>query len=830
VARPVRALRAAAARPAKAPARSPRPTRQARAAAHPTTLPPRRRHGDDTPRGSLMLTLVGGAAGALLALCGEAGLWMLATGQPFARVPGHILAGGHPVVAGVGLALGLLVTGLAIRNGLVRRLVHLARRALQVALGAGLGFALGTVAYLVFRIATDPSGDLGGVVGSLGASFVDAGDPYSAFALAGALAGVVAALHAMGKGAFKSAARLAMAGLVGALGGLALYCVAYVLVYYPDAPQGAAYLTRFAEAVHSFTPSEGFAVGLAAAAGMLLANYTWRLHGVLTFLSLLFVVLGYALHTLAVTLPGVPPGEQLLSRTLFAAELTSLLMVLLYSFYTIDVASRKRWRRTTDDAPFSPFYLPKVAIQVPCYNEPAELVTETLDKLRALDYPADRLLLMVADDSTKPESSGPIRDYCARHGLLYHHRSDRRGYKAGALNELLKRTPADVDLVAVVDADYHVEPEFLRETVGYFIDADLGWLQTPQDYRNRRQSFLTEQYYLADAYFYRTILPSRNEENSIIFCGTMGMLRKEALLGVGGWNELCITEDAELSVRLLHDGWRSLYVNRTYGRGLIPATFEGYKRQHYRWAFGGGRILRTHGLRLLFGRFTFRQRLDYLLGALNWFEGAFLLVLSGFVLMAGVADATGSPIVTHHSNEILLVGLVPILLLLDGVARIHLVLRRSIRPGFGGTVRMLAMWWSVKFSNARAAAKGLLGFHIAFARTRKVGDARMGKAASVRRALRITPFESFMAVVLGATAVAVAVHLATAGAATTGALLARTFLTFWLGYYALLFAAAPLYAYKSFVTIQPERAPAPVAAAAPALARPDEKGTPDVNA
>ncbi|MFO1533281.1 MAG: glycosyltransferase family 2 protein, partial [Thermoplasmatota archaeon] len=329
-------------------------------------------------------------------------------------------------------------------------------------------------------------------------------------------------------------------------------------------------------------------------------------------------------------------------------------------------------------------------------------------------------------------------------------------------------------------------------------------LQTPQDYRNRTQSFLTEQYYLADAYFYRTILPSRNEENSIIFCGTMGMLRKRALTEAAGWNETCITEDAELSVRLLNAGWRSLYINRTYGRGLIPATFEGYKRQHYRWAFGGGRILRTHALRLLFGRFTFRQRLDYMLGALNWFEGAFLLVLSGFVLSVGLADASGNSIVTHHSQEILLVGLVPLLLLLDGLTRVHLVLRRSVRLGFGGTLRMLAMWWSVKFSNTRAAMKGLLGFSMAFLRTRKDSGPLLGRNASVRRALRLTPFESFMSLLLIGTALAVTVHLAAAGAATAGAFTARVFLTFWLLYYGLLFAAAPIYAYKSFVTLRPD--------------------------
>ena len=106
--------------------------------------------------------------------------------------------------------------------------------------------------------------------------------------------------------------------------------------------------------------------------------------------------------------------------------------------------------------------------------------------------------------------------------FTYLHRADRTGFKAGALNHALRLTPADAELIAVVDADYHVEPEYLKETVGYFIDPGLGFVQTPQDYRNIHQSFLTKQYYFADGYFYRAMLPSRNEVNSTSFCGTMG--------------------------------------------------------------------------------------------------------------------------------------------------------------------------------------------------------------------------------------------------------------------------------------------------------------------
>ncbi|MHB8632613.1 MAG: glycosyltransferase [Thermoplasmatota archaeon] len=669
-----------------------------------------------------------------------------------------------------------------------------------MALGSAGGALLGLVASVTSLV-------LGGqgvadAWSAVTAGLTVVGDPTFLLVVGGAVGGWLIALAFFGWEGIDSAFHLATGAVLGGVAGLVIYSVAYVLVGYPDVPAQTADVFRFAQAVYSFTPIELIFVALAAAAGAFLSRYSWRLYGVLTFVSLLFVILGYILYTLLATLPQVPPADRAVSTALFAAELTSLSMVLLYSFYTIDVVARKRWRRTVDEAPFSAYYLPKVAFHVPTYNEPPDLVLASLATLLALDYPKERLVIMVGDDSTRRESSQPLKAYCEAHGIAYHHRRDRRGYKAGALNGLLAATPADANLIAVIDADYQVEPSFLKETVGYFIDPDLAFLQTPQDYRNRSESFLTEQYYLADAYFYRTILPSRNEENSIIFCGTMGVLRRRALEQVGGWGERHITEDAELSVRLLGAGWRSLYINRTYGHGLIPATFEAYKGQHYRWAFGGGRIMRSHGLRFLFGRYTFRQRLDYLVGALNWFEGLFVLAIALFVLAMGIGDIQGQPVTTHHTHEIFLVGLVPLFLLLDGLTRVHLVLRRSVSLSFGGTIRILGMWSSVKFSNMRAALKGLVGFTMPFVRTAKRPEQAVGRLRAAGLAIRLTRFESFMSLSLAATLVGVVLHASGSGGIGNAS---RLLLVLWLAYYALVFMAAPLYAYKSFATIRPGR-------------------------
>lgn len=545
-----------------------------------------------------------------------------------------------------------------------------------------------------------------------------------------------------------------------------------------------------------------------AIVGIVVGRHSWRASGAASYVALSLVVAGYVIHATVFALPGVPLGSLPLSLLLFATELASLLMVLAQSFYALDVTSRKRWSRKPAKVAFSPYYTPKVAVHIAAYNEPFPLVRDTIDHALALDYPKEQLVVMVLDDSTDAETVETLSRYCAEKGVAYLHREERRGFKAGALNEALTKTPPDAELIAVLDADYQVRPEFLRETVGHFIDPKLGFLQTPQDYRNGDESFLARQYHAADAYFYRAILPSRNEENAIIFCGTMGILRRSAIEDAGGWGERFLTEDAELSIRILESRYDSLYVNRTYGKGLVPATFDAYQRQHHRWAYGSVQVLKSHLRRLLLGRLTLRQRIDFFVGGIHWFDGVIVLALAMLMLGMGVAEVAGFDIATHHANEVWLVGLVPIFLLFDSLARLHLALRRNVGLPLGAALGVIGMWMSVKFSNASGALAALVGKPLAFARTPKDSEGRVGRLAALRRALRQTRLETAMALALGTVSTALF-----AQPDATGAGLA---LASWLGYYALVFLCAPFYAYKSYTTLRPAQTLKNAAPSAPA--------------
>jgi len=706
---------------------------------------------------------------------------------------------------GAGALAGFLIAGIALRHQGAKNLAGMLGTGLLLTLGALLGAGLGLGAYAALNVMTFPGSSWWGVLQDMPAQLAMGDITVWALAGAGGLLGVVIMSISLGSEAVQRIGRGSVGLFVGGAAGLTIYGLAYLAVHYPRVPDSPYYFLYVGEAIYSFSPLEFFFVSMGAVVGLLIARNAWRFYGVATFVSMIAVVLGFLGYSFFVTLPSVERPYYGLAVLLFIAETFTLLMVVLYAFYTIDVSARKRWRKIPEDEPHSKYYLPRVAFQVCVFNEPTELVLETLGKLRVMDYPQDRFLVMVLDDSTKEELIEPLRAYCEQHNLQYLHRGDRRGYKAGALNDSLPHVPKDVELIAVVDADYQIDAEFLKETVGYFVNPNLGWLQTPQDYRNRNQSFLTEQYYLADAYFYRTVMPSRNEENTIIFCGTMGIVRRNALVEVGGWGEKYISEDAELSIRLLSHGFESLYINKTFGRGLIPATFEAYKKQHYRWSFGGAKILRGHFWDIALGRLTPRQSFDYFVGSAHWFEGLFIVFISWVIAALALSELLGFTFTTHHSREILLIGLIPFFLLTDGFTRLHMVMRDRMQLSFSRTVRVLGMWMSVKFSNAFGALKSFVGFNMPFVRTRKAPQERVAKGQAVTRALRATPFESMMAGLLFALLLGLQWRLWTAYHAVEGRVPApRLFLSFWLLYYCLVYFSAPFYAYKSYVTFTPD--------------------------
>lgn len=283
---------------------------------------------------------------------------------------------------------------------------------------------------------------------------------------------------------------------------------------------------------------------------------------------------------------------------------------------------------------------PKVSIHVPCYNEPPHMVMETLDALARLDYPNFEVLLL--DNNTKdPAVWQPVEEYCKTLGerFRFFHLENWPGYKAGALNYGLEQTAEDAQFVAVIDSDYQVHPDWLKATIPHFSRAGVGFVQSPQDYRDCDRDLFQRMINWEYAGFFHIGMIQRNERNAIIQHGTMTIIRKDVLRSVGRWGEWCITEDAELGLRMFEAGYEAVYMPESYGKGLVPDSFQAYKTQRFRWAYGAVQILKRHWKELLPGakKLTGGQKYHFVTGWLPWFADAAHLIFG----LAGIFWSMG---------------------------------------------------------------------------------------------------------------------------------------------------------------------------------------------
>jgi cellulose synthase/poly-beta-1,6-N-acetylglucosamine synthase-like glycosyltransferase len=458
---------------------------------------------------------------------------------------------------------------------------------------------------------------------------------------------------------------------------------------------------------------------------------------------------------------------------LWLLELAAAALGAAYLWELCDALGRASWARRVGERqlPDEPDgALPFVCLQVPCYNEPPDMVIETLRSLQAIDYP--RFEIQVLDDNTDDEALWrPVEAWCREHEVTFVHLSDWPGYKSGALNYALEHLVDDsCDLIGVVDSDYQIDPEFLKRCVPLFADERVGFIQAPQDYRDWEGDPYFRRLYYSYSYFFAVSQPSRNERDGAIFAGTMGLIRRRALEAVGGWDEWCITEDAELSLRLLRAGWSGLHVDRSFGRGIMPLTFEALKGQRFRWCFGGIQILRRHWRSMLPGRrsrendLSPAQRWAYLTGAIQWYGDLLGIVFFVFLLVGAANIAFGSGLLYRKLTGFLLAA-IPLLVVL-GLVRAVALLRRGTGASWGDAFGAFFIWQSTSLTVARASVQALFAKRAVFLRTPKTQD-----EPSVSDALRANWAECLLGA-LGLAGIAAALsHVTSYGGPLLAALL-----------------------------------------------------------
>ena len=193
---------------------------------------------------------------------------------------------------------------------------------------------------------------------------------------------------------------------------------------------------------------------------------------------------------------------------------------------------------------------------------------------------------VVINNTPDPSLWQPVEEHCRKLGERFKFvRIDKLvGYKAGALRLALAHTAPDAEIIGSIDADYVVHPDWLKDLVPLFADARVGFVQSPQDHRDGDRSLMHAAMNAEYSGFFDIGMVQRNEINAIVMHGTMCLIRRAAIESAGGWSSDTIVEDTDLGLAFLEHGWSAHYTNRRYGHGLLPDTFEAYKRQRHRWA------------------------------------------------------------------------------------------------------------------------------------------------------------------------------------------------------------------------------------------------------
>src|SRR5471032_335154 len=367
---------------------------------------------------------------------------------------------------------------------------------------------------------------------------------------------------------------------------------------------------------------------------------------------------------------------------------------------------------------------PKVSIHVPACFEPPDMLKQTLDAVSRLDYPNFECVVII-NNTPDPEFWQPIQDHCRALGERFKFINAEKveGFKAGALRIAMERTAADAEIIGIIDADYAVQPDWLKDLVPAFADPRVGLVQAPQDHRDGNRSLM--HYIMNGEYagFFDIGMVQRNEENAIIVHGTMCLIRRAAMEMAGGWAGDTICEDTDLGLAIIEHGWLTHYTNHRYGHGLLPDTYEAYKKQRHRWAYGGFQIVKKHWRRFLPGasRLSPDQRREFTLGWLNWLGAESLGVLVAILNLIWVPIVAFADIAIP--DKILTLPIIASFV----VSLVHFVvlyrLRVPVKWGqmLGAMITAMSVQWTV----SRAVANGLITEHLALSRTSKGGFSLM---------------------------------------------------------------------------------------------------------
>ncbi len=400
-------------------------------------------------------------------------------------------------------------------------------------------------------------------------------------------------------------------------------------------------------------------------------------------------------------------------------------------------------------ARFPEHELPFVTIQLPIFNEQF-VVDRLIDACCRIRYPRDRFEIQVLDDSTdetREVAAGVVARYAAGieglgpQPIHYLHRTNRHGYKAGALEQGL--LSAKGDLVAIFDADFVPAPDWLERVVHHFAEPGIGMVQTRWTHLNRNYSFLTQvEAILLDGHF---VLEHGGRSRAGVFFnfnGTAGMWRREAIAEAGGWQHDTLTEDTDLSYRAQLKGWKFKYLQDVECPAELPIEMTAFKTQQARWAKGliqtGKKILPQ----VMKSDAPFHIKLEAWYHLTANISYPLMIVLSTLLMPAMIIRSWQGPL------QMLLIDVPLFLASTASVSTFYLVSQKELFPrSWWKTLIylpfLMAMGTGLAVTNTKAVLEALFGIKSAFARTPKYRVEKKGErsnAKKYRKRLGIIPW------------------------------------------------------------------------------------------
>ena len=377
--------------------------------------------------------------------------------------------------------------------------------------------------------------------------------------------------------------------------------------------------------------------------------------------------------------------------------------------------------------------LPHVTIQLPIFNE-MYVCERLIDAVCAIEYPRELFEVQVLDDSTDETTAIAARrvaEWKAKGiDISYIHRTNRQGFKAGALQAGLEK--ARGEFVAVFDADFIPGPEFLRRTVHYFTDPQVGMVQVRWEHLNRDYSLLTNaQAVFLDGHFVIEHTARNRSGCFFNFNGTAGIWRREAIYAGGGWEHDTLTEDLDLSYRTQLAGWKFVYLPDVVSPAEVPVDMNAFKNQQARWAKGSIQTMKKLLPRIL------RSNLPRAVKAEAFFHLSANLCYPLMVIMSLLMPWTMLIRYKQGLYEVLFLDLPFFAAATLSVSNFYMASQKEIGLSLRQRVKfvpfIMALGIGMCLSQAKAVLEGLIGHQSEFTRTPKLGVQGKGGALVARK-------------------------------------------------------------------------------------------------